>query len=145
MKFTVHTEGLDELKYRFALGCTRAEYAVAMQAAEDTKKYVPLQTGSLRQRTLVAGNEIIYPGPYARYLYYGKYMVDAATGAGAMHYTDKKGNEHIKYRKGAHLVATDRDLVFHSPGTRSHWFEYSKTQNVEKWKNTAAKAVKDEL
>lgn len=145
MKFTVHTEGLNDLKYRLALGCTRAEHAVAMQAAEDTEKYVPMKTGSLRQRTLVAGNEIIYPGPYARYLYYGKYMVDAATGAGPMHYTDKKGNEHIKYRKGAHLVATDRDLVFHSPDTRSHWFEYSKTQNIEKWKKTATKAVKDEL
>lgn len=145
MKFTVHTEGLDDLKYRLSLGCSKAAHAVAMRAAKDTEKYVPMRTGSLRQRTLVAGNEIVYPGPYARYLYYGKYMVDASTGKGPMHYIDAKGNEHIKYRKGAHLVPTERDLVFHSPNTRSHWFEYSKSQNLEKWKETAAKAVKDEL
>lgn len=145
MKFRVHTEGLDDLKYRFALGCTKAEHDVAVQAERDTAKYVPMQTGSLRQRTLVASNEIIYPGPYARMLYYGKYMVDSVTGKGPMHFTDKDNNEHIKYRKGARLVPTERDLEFHTPGTRSHWFDYSYSQNKNKWLKIAAETVKDEL
>lgn len=145
IKFTMRTDGLDDLKYRFALGCSRAEHTVAVRAASDTEKYVPMLTGSLRQRTLVAGNEIIYPGPYARYLYYGKYMVDAKTGAGAMHFFDRNGNEHIKFRKGARLVPTDRDLVFHKAGTRSHWFDYSESQNLKKWEKTAKKAVLDEI
>lgn len=145
LKIRMHTDGLDTLKYRLKLGCTKAEHAVAVQAAGDTEKYVPMLTGSLRQRTLVAGNEIIYPGPYARYLYYGKYMVDSQTGKGPAHYIDSKGNEHIKYRKGAHLVPTERDLIFHSPGTRSHWFDYSESQNAEEWKKTAMEAIKNEL
>lgn len=145
MKFEIHTEGLDALKYRFTLGCTKAERAVATRAARDTEKYVPKRTGSLRQRTLVVGNTIIYPGPYARMLYHGKYMVDSVTGKGPMHFVDKNQNEHIKYRKGAHLVPSERDLVFHSPGTRSHWFEYSLSQNKGKWKKIAAEAIKNEV
>lgn len=141
----VYNTRLDALKARLANAGTRAEHTVAAQAAADTKKYVPKKTGSLRQRTRVRGNQIIYPGPYARYLYYGKYMVDAKTGKGPMHFTDDKGNEHIKYRKGSHLIPTQRDLVFHEPGTRSHWFEYSKTQNLEKWLRVAERAVKRDL
>lgn len=145
LTFHMHTDGFDSLKARLSVGCTRAERAVALQAAQDTEKYVPMRTGSLRQRTLVVGNQIIYPGPYARYLYYGKYMVDAATGAGPMHFRDKNNNEHIKYRKGAILKPTERDLVFHHPNTRSHWMDYSYARNKEKWKRIAAKAVKNEL
>lgn len=145
LSIKVYTSSLPALKARLEKGCTRAEHIVALQAAKDTAKYVPMRTGSLRQRTRVVGNQIIYPGPYARYLYYGKYMVDAKTGKGPMHFTDDKGNEHIKYRKGSHLIPTQRDLVFHEPGTRSHWFEYSKTQNLEKWLRVAERAVKRDL
>ena len=49
---------------------------------QDTVKYVPMRTGSqmlrsgahLSDRASVEGNKIIYPGPYARYLYEGKVM-----------------------------------------------------------------------
>lgn len=145
LKFTVYTEGLGTLRGRFSLGCTRAEHILALQAAKDTEQYVPMRTGSLRQRTRVSGNQIVYPGPYARYLYYGKYMADAETGAGPAHFFDKNGNEHIKYRKGAALKPTERDLVFHTPGTRSHWFDYSKAKNIERWKRVVSGAVKDEI
>lgn len=141
----VYNTGLKALIARLINAGTKAEHTVAVQAAKDTEKYVPMRTGSQRQRTRVKGNQIIYPGPYARYLYYGKYMVDAQTGKGPMHFFDKKGNEHIKYRKGSHLVPTERNLVYHEPGTRSHWFEYSKSQNLEKWLRVAEKAVKDGL
>lgn len=136
ISFHVHTGGLDNIQKQIAEGCTKAEHAVSAQAAKDTAQYVPMRSGSLRERTRVIGNRIIYPGPYARYLYYGKYMVDAETGKGPMHFEDKTG-EHIKYRKGARLVPTDRDLVFHSPNTRSHWFEYSKAKNMDKWMRIA--------
>lgn len=56
---------------------SRAEHILAIQAAKDTTPYVPALTGSLSNRTKVQGGEIIYPGPYARYLYFGNITVSA--------------------------------------------------------------------
>lgn len=134
LSIKVYTSSLPALKARLEKGCTRAEHIVALQAAKDTAKYVPMRTGSLRQRTRVVGNQIIYPGPYARYLYCGKLYVDPETSSPFA-------------RKGVTKVPATpaRDLVFHTPGTRSHWFEYSAQQNMEKWARVAAKAVAHEL
>lgn len=142
LTFKVYTTGLSALGARLAHASTKAEHTVAIQAKKDTEPYVPMRTGSLRQRTRVSGNQIIYPGPYARYLYYGKYMADEKTGKGPYHFFDEEGNEYIKYRKGARLVPTERSLKFWSPGTRSHWFDYSKSKNIKKWLRTAERVIK---
>lgn len=113
----------------------KAEHAVAVQAAKDTEPYVPMLTGSLANRTQVKDNLIIYPGPYARYLYYGKLMVDPETGSAWA----KKGNS---------KVVTDRNLVFTKsvhPNAQSHWFEASKAQNLEKWKRAGERALSHDL
>lgn len=124
----------------------RAEYAVTNQAAKDTEKFVPMLTGSLKNRTRVIGSKIIYPGPYAQYLYYGKVMVNAATGKGPSHFEDESGNEVIRFRKGTKLRSTNRDLKFtkaYHKDAQSHWFEASKSQNLDKWKRVAAEALKN--
>ena len=144
LKFTMYTSGLEALKAAFVRGCSKAGRAVAKQAAIDTEPLVPMDTKSLRNRTLVIGDTIIYPGPYARYLYYGKYMVNAATGKGPAHYVDAKEDEHIKYPKGAKLVPTERNLTFHTPGTRARWFEVSKARNIAKWERVAKEAIRRE-
>lgn len=148
LKFTVKADGFSELDEKLAQACTKAEHILAVQVQKDTSPYVPFLTGSLDQRTKVVGNAIIYPDPYARYLYYGKVMVDSQTGKGPAHYVDKKGNEQIRFRKGAVLRATDKDLVFNKAGhaqAQSHWFEASKAENLEKWVRVADKAVKNGL
>lgn len=135
LKFTVHTDGLESIKDKLAEGCTKAEHTVALQVRKDTSPYVPALTGSLDTRTRVDGSEVIYPGPYARYLYYGKLMVDPTTGSS---YAPKGGTK----------VVTDKNLVFSKSmhaQAQSHWFEASKAQNLEKWVRVADKAVKDEL
>lgn len=45
---------------------------------EDCKACMPLLTGSLQQRSHTEddGKKVIFPGPYARYQYGGKVMVD---------------------------------------------------------------------
>mgnify|MGYP004521359039 FL=1 len=132
LKFTVHTEGMDAVMEALASACSRAEHAVAVQAEKDTAPFVPMLTGSLTQRTRVDGNQIVYPGPYARFLYYGKVMVDPNTGSTYAH-------------KGGTKVVTDRNLVFNQtvhPQAQSHWFEASKAQNLDKWMRVAEKAVK---
>lgn len=51
---------------------SRAEHILALQIKKDTTPFVPALTGSLSTRTRVEEGTVIYPGPYARYLYYWK-------------------------------------------------------------------------
>lgn len=144
VKFSVYMEGMDAIKEKLAQRCKKAEHVLAVQIEKDTTPFVPALTGSLTERTLVVGNEVIYPGPYARYLYFGKVMVDEH-GNGPMHFVGKNGNEVIRFPKGSKLHATDRNLVFNTtmhPQAQSHWFEASKAQNLDKWRRVAEKAVK---
>ena len=99
----------------------KAEKTLAAQVMTDTDKFVPALTGSLAQRTHIEESTIVYPGPYARFLYYGKVM-----------------NEH--------KVVTGRDLIMGKsmhPLATSHWFEVSKAANLEKWLRVAGRLVKN--
>lgn len=129
--FSVHFGGMEAIKDKLAESCTRAESIVGQQVIKDTAPFVPALTGSLTIRTRLDGNKIIYPGPYARFLYYGKVMVDPQTGS-------------TFAPKGGTKVLTNRDLVFSRamhPQAQSHWFEASKAQNLDKWIRIAEKAV----
>lgn len=135
LKITVSTDGFDGLKEKLAQACTKAERVVAVQAEKDTSPFVPFLTGSLDQRTKVVGNAIIYPGPYARFLYYGKVMVDPETGST---YAPHGGTK----------VLTDKTIVFNTSGhanAQAFWFEASKAENIGKWLRVADKAVKNGL
>ena len=131
LKFTVHTD-LSRIGPMLRNDSDKAQTVVAIQAQKDTSPYVSALTGSLDKRTRVEENQIIYPGPYARYLYYGKLMVDPATGSSYA-------------PKGTTKVLTDKNLVFnkamHSQA-QDHWFEASKAENMDKWLRVAGKAVK---
>ena len=130
--FSMHFGGMEAIKDKLAESCTRAECIVGQQVIKDTAPFVPALTGSLTIRTRLDGNKIIYPGPYARFLYYGKVMVDPQTGS-------------TFAPKGGTKVLTNRDLVFSKamhPQAQSHWFEASKAQNLDKWIRIAEKAVK---
>lgn len=131
LKFTVRSD-LSGIGPMLRNASNKAQHAVAIQAQKDTSPYVPALTRSLDQRTRVDENQIIYPGPYARYLYYGKLMVDPSTGSSYA-------------PKGATKVLTDKNLVFnkamHSQA-QDHWFEASKAENMDKWLRVAGKAVK---
>lgn len=134
IKISVHTDGFDAVKEAIAKACTRAEHVLAEQIEKDTQPFVPSSgaAAGLMNRTRVIGNSIVYLGPYARYLYFGKLMVDPETGSSWV-------------RKGEHKVVTDRNLVFRTdvnPQAQAHWFEESKAQNLDKWVRVADKAVK---
>ena len=135
LKFEVHADLSEALAHKLAEASTKGEDAVAIQVQKDTSPYVPFLTGSLDQRTRVDGSQVIYPGPYARYLYYGKLMVDPATGSSYA-------------TKGTTKVLTDKNLVFNKAShanAQAHWFEASKAENLEKWIRVADKAVKRDL
>lgn len=143
MKIDVHvdTSSLDIAKGKLYKAANIAERALAFQIAKDTERFVPALTKSLSNRTRVVENKIIYPGPYARYLYYGKVMVNAETGQTAFHYVNQHGEDVSYSRVGAKMRATDRDLVFTTsvhPDAQAHWMEASEAINKEKWDKIAA-------
>jgi hypothetical protein len=135
VKFKVTGVKLGNTTNKLLRSAEKAETTVAMEVLKDTDPYVPMRYGALSQTARVNGNEVIYPAPYARYLYYGKLMVDPDTGSAWA-------------SKGASKVLTGKDLDIkknkHSKA-QSHWFEASKAQNKEKWVRVAAKTVGEEI
>lgn len=111
----------------------KAEKTLAAQVMTDTDKFVPALTGSFAQRTHIEESTIVYPGPYARFLYYGKVMIYEPTGS-------------TWAPKYEHKVVTGRDLIMGKsmhPLATSHWFEVSKAANLEKWLRVAGRLVKN--
>lgn len=97
-----------------------AQFWLGNQVLADCKPYIPLRTGSQQQRSYTTpdGRQIVFPGPYARFLYMGKVMVDPDTGSPFA-------------RKGAVKIVTDRDLQF-QVGT-AHWFDVAQAEHGEAW------------
>mgnify|MGYP003329906346 CR=1 FL=1 len=111
---------------------------------KDTEPFVPALTGAFSNSARVIGNNIVYSGVQARYLYEGKVMVDSETGKGARYLGDEIG---FRFPLGAKLVATERDLHFNTSfhaQAQSHWCEASKAQNLEKWVRVAGKILEEE-
>jgi len=102
---------------------------------EDCKACMPLQTGSLQQRshTEDGGERVVFPGPYARYLYYRKVMVDSATGKGPRKIPTGPGEYVLRFRKGAKLIATNRALKYSDPQAVPEWFEHAKRKYEQLW------------
>ena len=140
LKISVNTSGIASLEQEIKARTSRAEKIIAVQVMKDTEKYVPALTGSLSQRTHLEGSTIVYPGPYARYLFYGKRMVNAATGRGPF-FIPGVG---YRYPRGAVLRPTNDNLKFNRsmhPLAADHWFEASKASNLEKWIRVAERAM----
>lgn len=128
---------MDKIDKRIRYAGSGAKHAMAIQMAKDTEPYVPALTKSLANRTQVSGDTIIYPGPYARFLYYGKLMIDPNTGSpwapkGATKVVDSGGKD-LKISQAVHSKA------------QSHWFEASKAQNLDKWKRVAGRLMQREF
>ena len=121
---------------------TKLEKAMAYQVMKDTRQFVPADTMSLNNRTFVRGNYIVYPAPYARYLYYGKRMVNAKTGKGPR-YIPEVG---WRWPKGATLRPTEQDLhistAVHKNAT-SHWMDAAKKRFLKAWTRIAARIYTD--
>lgn len=135
MKITITSQGFDKIANKIELASEKAAHALAVQVERDTEPFAPAQTKSMVNRVQVDGGTIIYPGPYARYLYYGKLMVDPKTGSAWA-------------PMGASKTITGTDLnisrAVHGKA-QSHWFEASKAMNKDKWLRSAKKLMDDEL
>ena len=76
------------------------------------KRYMPFLSGDTYKITVAQTNirkpEIVTDVPYARYLYYGKAMVNSKTGKGPALIPGVG----YRYKKGTILKPTDRDLKY---------------------------------
>lgn len=122
---------------------TKLEKAMAWQIMKDTARFVPMQNGVLSNTAFTKGNYIIYPAIYARYIYYGLRMVNAATGRGPRWIPDVGW----RWPKGATLKPTNEPLhistAVHKDAT-SHWMDASKARNMKTWEKIAARIYTDE-
>lgn len=101
---------------------------------KDTDPFVPARTGVLAMNVQRHGHTIVYASPYARFQYYGKVMIDPATGS-------------TFAPKGTRKVLTDRNLKYSKgmhKNARSHWFEASKALNETRWMEGVRKILTDE-
>lgn len=87
-------------------------------------KYVPFRTGVLKNsaQVVASGDAITYTTPYARYMWYGKLMVDPITGKGAFH--DPRTGRFWS-RPGVQKIPTNRDLEYNgAPERGAKWVEH---------------------
>ena len=100
----------------------------------DTDQFVPARTGVLAMNVHRQGHTIVYASPYARFQYYGKVMIDPATGSTFAPKGVRKAltDKNLKYSKSMHKNA------------RSHWFEASKAINQDHWLEGVRKILTDE-
>lgn len=137
MKLTVNIKTLPAKTFRKAV--KKAEKTLADQILKDTDPFVPMLTGTFKNLAHTSGNEIIYTGDQAWYLWNGKVMVDQDNRHAVFY--EEKGWRH---RKGAKLHATDKNLVFTKtfhPDAQSHWMEASEAKNGDKWAEVAERAI----
>ena len=121
----------------------KAQYFLDSQVMTDMVPYMPMQTGNFIQRTRAMSEAIAGSGkvvaaapPMGRYLYMGKVMVDSETGKGPMRIEVSPGEYIFRFRKGAKLVATDRDLNFSkaaNPKVQKQWFDAAKRDHGKEW------------
>lgn len=127
--FEIHTDGLDAISFELEKEISGTEEKLIQRVKNDTTQFVPYKTGNLTENTTIQGNKIVYPAPYARFLYYGKLMVDPLTGSAWA-------------RKGVKKILTQKNLVFERsvhPQAQSHWFEASAALNLSDWVDFAKK------
>lgn len=107
---------------RFSRQFAQAQQWLGDRVLEDCRALMPLLTGGLQQRshTEENGKRVIFPGPYARFQYGGKVMIDPVTGSPWA-------------RKGVKKVLTDTPLRYSNPQATDHWFDTAKARNGEYW------------
>ena len=123
---------------RYSERFREAQQWLGDRVLESCRVYMPMITGSLIQRSYVedGGRRVVFPGPYARYLYMGKVMVDSVTGKGPRKIPTGPGEYVLRFRKGAKLVPTGRPLTYtrtYNPQATDHWFEASKSRYGQAW------------
>jgi len=117
------TLNLDRFNKQFQDAQTELDEAVWTSM----KPLLPLNTGLLIQRTQAindslagTGKVCAAAGPYGRFQYMGKVMVDPVTNSPWA-------------RPGAKKIVTGRSLTYSNPKTTPEWFDEAKRRDGKQW------------
>lgn len=107
---------------RFEEQFRKAQLALGYQVLADCKIYMPHLNGILQQRSYVEddGNRVVFPGPYARFLYGGKVMVEEKSRSAWARRDERK-------------VVTDKPLTYSAPNATAEWFQTAKNNHGQDW------------
>ena len=121
---------------RFCKQYSFAQWWLGEQVLQSCRAYMPLRTGGLQQRGRTEGDggshlhdlarsedqgrRVVFPGPYARFLYMGKVMIG-------------EESKSPWARKGEHKIVTARDLNYSRPEATSFWFDTAKQHDGDAW------------
>ena len=139
---SIETDGLQEVINK-AVNTDNAQRFFSNELMRLSADYVPFDTGllSASARVSASGDAIIYETPYARYLWYGKLMVDPITGKGAF-FNEKYG---FWSRPGVQKKLTDKDLTYQGAPLRgSYWVQRCFNDNKEQLLSSTAQFISTE-
>jgi len=126
----------------------KAQYWLDNQVWIDMKPYMPMQEGTfqnvvgMRNASLAGTGQVcVYAGPSGRFLYYGKRMVNAATGKGPRRIPIGGGEVIYRWPYGSHLVPTDQPLKYSNPMAQPEWDEVAKTYHLKEWEEGVEKIL----
>lgn len=124
----VKMDGADKILQNHGLGYGgNAHRFLTNELMRLSDPYVPMRNSALKSSARMSneGDAIIYNTPYARYMWYGKVMVDPKTQKACMVFTDKKTGNVVFYSKpNVKKIVTDRDIRYRSGGLRgARWVE----------------------
>lgn len=132
MKLQVDRVFIPDFKEPVKIACRKVEERLAHKVEEDTREYLPYKSGVFQNRTIVNGNSIYYNGPQAWYLWYGRRMVNAATGKGPRFIP----NIGYRWPAGAKLRPTSDPLHYtRTPHAKAGpaWIDRSEKANFNAW------------
>lgn len=86
-----------------------------MECARAMDRYVPMQSGTLKNTRIVGDNYVKYNQPYAHYQYFGILYVDPVYKKGCF-YDPRTGR--VWSRPGVAKVPSDRALTYHGAPVR---------------------------
>ena len=123
----------------------RVQAAIDNAALRYSEMYMPLDSGSLIARTyeatVVGSGKIVFPGPYAHYLYHGEVygpnipIFDDGSGI-PTRYFSPRGKK--KFPTGIALnIKIDKN-----PNATSHWWDVAKANHLKEIIEEARKAAK---
>ena len=124
----------------------KARKLLANQVLIDCRAIMPLDTGRLQNESHVSkdNKSVVFPGPYALYLYKGNKMLNAKTGKGPALVRDENGNIiGYRYRKGTKLKVKQpiEKLKFTRPEAKAEWFEEAKKEHLKDWQTLVSKTI----
>lgn len=121
----------------------RVQQAIDTSALRYSEMYMPMDSGSLIKRsyaaTVIGSGRIVFPGPYAHYLYHGEVygpnipIFDDDSGIPTSYWSPKK-----KYPTGRELnIKIDKN-----PHATSHWWDVAKANHLKDIFEEARKAAR---